>query len=201
MENVIPEKVIIPRNATPVTMSVFDKVRELAREVARTTTKPPAEYRIEVVLREGMYRRTFIRKKWHPPLVESRVKFRYWHLGQRPSYGEENLRHRHSYAEGRSILLRTDGELLVCNNKTNLLWNLGLILYLGGAHEADDDHLTLLDFADLVTHSREFQETDGSTEVDFTYELVGQVAQCAGLGGALLRLRAGAEQPPLRLTR
>lgn len=190
---------VLPEDVTSVTMSVFDKIREFAREVAGTTMKPPAEYRIEVVLKEGTFRRKFLRKKWHPPELESRVKFRYWHLGQRPSDGEENLRHRLSYAEGRSILLRRDGELLVCPNKTNLFWQPGFTLELDNAREARDDDLTLLDFADVKIHSFEERNRDGSTTVRFRYKLVGQVARCRGLSEALLRLRSGAEQPPLSL--
>lgn len=190
---------VTPENATPATMSVFDKVRGLAREVAGTTAKPSEEYRVDVVLKEGTYRRTFIRKKWHPPQVESQVKFRYWYLGWRPTKGAENLHQRHqfSYANGRSILLRTDGELLVCDNKTNLLWNPGLILYLGGAHEARDDDLTMLDFTNVETRYFENRNRDGSKTVKFDYRLVGQVARCGGLKKALLRLRAGVEQPRL----
>ena len=180
-----------------VTMSVFDEVRELAREVARTTTKPPAEYKHMIESQKGF----FIKRKEQRP----EVSFKYWHLGQRPDEGDECMAppYPHARTGGVSILLRTDGELLVCSTSrysiggyypsasgiTNYDDEGHVINLKGGWREAHDDDLTLLDFVDLKTDRNEKRLPDGVTIVDFDYVPVGQVAHCEGLREALLRLR------------
>jgi CspA family cold shock protein len=180
---------VTPKNAAPVTMSVFDEVRELAREVARTTTKPPAEYKHMIEVQKGIFRK---RKERRPE-----VSFRYWELEWRPRDGEETELHlggRRKWSlieRGTSILLRTDGELLVCEGMKESYSNMyELREYItnydetgrgikGAIREACDDDLALLD---TKVERRMYEDrTSAGIIIEYKYVTVGRVARCEGL--------------------